>query len=69
MDSSIATINSTLQSIHAQCDYLAKVELWKPRPNFKTPTKSIKLLNHHIKAGPILTEIATIREVIKKAYR
>ena len=31
----------------------------KPRPNFKTPTKSIKLLNHHIKAGPTLTDIQT----------
>ena len=69
MDSSIATINSTLQSIHAQCNYLAKVELWKPRPNYKTPTKSIKLLTHLIKAGPTLTDIQTIREVIKKAYR
>jgi hypothetical protein len=68
MDSSLATIHSTLQSIHDQCAYLAKGELWKPRPNFKTPTKSIKLLNHHIKAGPTLTDIQTIRGVIKKVF-
>ncbi len=34
MDSSLATIHSTLQSIHDHA-YLAKVELWKPRSNFK----------------------------------
>ena len=36
MNFSWATIHSTSQSIRDQCDYLMKVELWKPRPNYKT---------------------------------
>ncbi|EFX65897.1 hypothetical protein DAPPUDRAFT_116869 [Daphnia pulex] len=62
-------INSKIQSIRSKYDYIVKEELKKPRPNYKTPAATIKLLTAIIKRGPVTTDIATIREAINSATK